>query len=296
MLISVFIVQRYPVKPGSLSQSQYSKVLFLPNTRIPDTAVKETELVAPLRKQKKDGTPYGRPDRVETKLTALYEVPIAEVARRLEITDRDASEHVPTECILHFLRRMDAEADYGPFEKLFQELRRRVSKAVRVGQRRGAAPTAAAGIAGFDLELQDYVLDELMKLLCADRVEYCERLDFFEAQFNSALSKLRVDGQRRVLPRANSQESLELADEVPKAIDEALHRMRENEDENYRLRLLAAINTLPPDYRRVIQLLLKGYTQIEAAKVLGCTDKTLRKRRDEAVQIVLKSLEEETGR
>jgi DNA-directed RNA polymerase specialized sigma24 family protein len=74
------------------------------------------------------------------------------------------------------------------------------------------------------------------------------------------------------------------------------------DDPAYRLRLDAAIDSLPADQRRVIEMLLQGF-QIESddaevttiVKVLGCVEKTVRNRRDKALTTLQAALAEETG-
>jgi len=71
-------------------------------------------------------------------------------------------------------------------------------------------------------------------------------------------------------------------------------------ESNYRSRVHAAIRTLPSNERQVIELLLQGYridsedeSVITIAKILSCSEKTVRNRRDRAVATVLRMLKEE---
>lgn len=56
------------------------------------------------------------------------------------------------------------------------------------------------------------------------------------------------------------------------------------ERELYRSRLQVAISSLPPDERRVIDLILEGLTHRSIAEALNCVEQTVRNRRDRAVQ------------
>jgi DNA-directed RNA polymerase specialized sigma24 family protein len=75
----------------------------------------------------------------------------------------------------------------------------------------------------------------------------------------------------------------------------------EIEDSDYRSYLLTAIDSLPDDQRRVVTMLLqdipidsKDETTITIVKTLGCSEKTVRNRRDRAYDALRKALDKET--
>ena len=93
-------------------------------------ALRSALLITPLKKLK-DGVPYSRPQEIEQALEALSKLPIEEVARRASITDAKYAGYVPTECILHFVRKSKLNGDTAPYCDLFVILRNRVLGAVR---------------------------------------------------------------------------------------------------------------------------------------------------------------------
>lgn len=83
--------------------------------------------------------------------------------------------------------------------------------------------------------------------------------------------------------------------EIVHETEEALASMRENirsneEDLTYRISLRRAIDALPDEERKVIELILAGVTiesndpnEVSIVKLLGGVEKTVRNRRDRAI-------------
>ena len=115
-----------------------------------------------------------------------------------------------------------------------------------------------------DSDIQELVLDAFQERLCADRMGYDERLDFYEVRFNAAIAKLRSTARKRSRYQAR-RETLTYEDDTSTPsgyIEETLARLKtpdsnEECDFLYRSRLYAAISTLPADERRVVELLLQ---------------------------------------
>jgi DNA-directed RNA polymerase specialized sigma24 family protein len=265
-------------------------------------------LIAPLRKKKgTDGTLYFRPPPIEESLKSLYEAPIEEVARRARIDDPEDPDYVPSECVVHFVRQSKCFGDTEPFRELFVILRNRVLRTVPVFLR-NVAGLSEPGTKSSESEIQELVLHDFLQLLCTDRNEYDERLDFYEIRFNSAIAKLRMSARRKVVPYESRRQSLDDEGDVStqsNEVEETLSRLREPPGENennifYRSRVYAAINTLRPKERQVIELILKGVPIdsndekiLTIVKVLGCAEKTVRNRRDRAIATIQKALKEE---
>ncbi|MEX2170730.1 MAG: sigma factor-like helix-turn-helix DNA-binding protein [Pirellulales bacterium] len=256
-------------------------------------------MITPLKKLK-DGVPYTRPPEIEQALEALSKLPIEEVVRRASTTDSKDAEFVPSECVLHFVRKSKLNGDSAPYCDLFVILRKRVVGAVPVFDRRVRGLTKP-GNSISETDAQELVLQKFQELLCLDRAQYEERLDFYEVRFNSALAALRVTAQRSVTRRESYLEpmqydgdTLALSGEMEKAI---AHLKTTNytseEDYLYRSRLLAAIKSLPPAERQVIELLLQGNTLVTIAKLLGCVEQTVRNRRNRAHATIRKMMQEE---
>ena len=72
----------------------------------------------------------------------------------------------------------------------------------------------------------------------------------------------------------------------------------------FRSKLHVAISSLPPEERQVIELILKGLPDpliqtkmsVTIAKVVGCSEKTVRNRRDRAFEKLRDALKEEETR
>jgi DNA-directed RNA polymerase specialized sigma24 family protein len=268
--------------------------------------IRETPPVAPLRKVRPDGDPYRRPDEVERAIAVLLQLPAGQVAERSQIEDPEHPDYVPAECVLYFVRRLAPDADKDALNRLFAALRQRVLRAVPVSARRVAGSAKLAERAT-DLEVRDAVMDKFQELLCGDRREYDPRLDFYECRFNAALARLRATARRDVRRDESCREpaAFGVPAEPSADVESALAAMRgsgdgEGIDFLYRSKLRAAISSLPPDERRVVELLLdevpidsQDKEVFTIVKALGCSEKTVRNRRDRAFQRLRDAMNEE---
>ncbi len=163
-------------------------------------------MVVPLRKQTVDGTCF-RPPEIEQSLVALEQLPIEEVARRAAINDADHPEFVPSECVLYFVRQSKANGDSAPYRDLFTALRKRVCRAVPTPSRRIRGTSKQAEI-DLEVQIQDRVLFDFQKLLCCDRQEYDERLEYYEIRFNHAIATLRASARRAILRKESRKQAI----------------------------------------------------------------------------------------
>jgi RNA polymerase sigma factor (sigma-70 family) len=255
-------------------------------------------LITPLQKQS-DGKAYFRPPEIEAAMESLAGLSIEEVARRAVISDSDDPEYVPSECVLHFVRQSKTNGDTKPYRDLFEELLRRVLRAVPVPLRRVAGMSKAAE-SDVELQIQDKVRFDFQQLLCLDRQAYDKRLDFYEIRFNSAIAMLRATARRAILRKESRRKPMqydgdgsELSLEMEEALDRVRNNCPQNDDSAYRLRFYAAISTLPDDQRRVMELLLGGLQIGAIAEIVGCVEKTVRNRRDRAFAAIREALKEE---
>ena len=264
---------------------------------------------APLRKTKDDGSPYTRPPDVEASIDALLALGRMDLLQRCKISDSRQPDYVRSECILHFVRLAKADNNDRHFEELFKILRARVRRALPAAERfveegtNASVPTSA-------VQIRDEVVFRFQELLCLDRAGYEERLDYFEIKFDGAVANLRRTARKKAWRDENRSDSLTYDDETSeptKEVEDAFARLHplstsKMDDPAYRLRLDAAIDSLPADQRRVIEMLLQNF-QIESddpemttiVKVLGCTEKTVRNRRDRAIATLRAALAEEFG-
>jgi hypothetical protein len=264
-------------------------------------------MAGPLRKTKQDGTLYQRRPEIESRLDALTNLSRSEVANRCKISDPTNTDHIPSECLLHLVRRCRSDNSDRHFEVLFRILRQRVIA-------RLPAPEIGHGADGEvivshrNAKINESVMDRFQELLVSDRSGYDERLDYFEVNFDAAVAALRLDGRRKALKEEKRSEPMTYDDETSDLnaeIEEAAAAQNpisesKFDDPAYRSRIYAAIESLPENQRRVLELLRLGIP-IDSkepgiqtiVQILGCVEKTVRNRRDRAFEAIRKALKEE---
>jgi hypothetical protein len=260
----------------------------------------------PLRKRKSDGTLYQRRPDIELSLGELLQLSRSELASRCEINDLGNSAYLPPECLLHLIRTYRSNNSDRSFETIFRALRQRILARMPPPEIAGRVEGKALA-SQRNLKIGEYVMDRFMGMLVKDRAGYDERLDYFEVNFDAALATLRLDGRKKAFreekrsePMTYDDETSELNAEIEKAAAE--HNPLSDsklDDRAYRSRFYAAIDSLPDDLRRVIDLQLLGFP-IDSkepgvqtiAKIIGCAEKTVRNRRDRAYAAISKTLGE----
>ena len=147
--------------------------------------------------------------------------------------------------------------------------------------------------------IREKVFGRVQELLAADRASYSERLDYFEIRFDGALANLRRDAQEQVWRDENRSVPLDMDDETGEPSLEVERAAAEHinpfdsphmEDRVFRLRLEAAIESLPVEQRSVIEMIRqeipidsKEPGAMTIASVLGRSEKTIRNYRNKAV-------------
>jgi hypothetical protein len=249
-------------------------------------------LITPLRKRARDGTLYVRDPGIEAKLTELVDLTRDEVFGRCAIRRRDDPSYVPSECLMHLVRacRLDNSDRY--FERLYKILIERVMRRLPAGlSPDGKAESLTKS------KIRDAVTGRMVELLAADRTAYSEKLDYFEVRFDGALASLRRDAQEKAWREENRTVGLELDEETAELSAEVERAAGsfdpfnsiESQEEDYRSRLEAAIDTLPVEQIRIIQMLRLGVPidskeegTVTIAKTLGKSERTIRLKRDKA--------------
>jgi hypothetical protein len=215
--------------------------------------------VAALRKRTVDGEPYARPTEIETLLAILVSIDEEEALSRARIRRRSAPGWLPGECLIHMLRRAGRRRDKRSYNRWCTLVLERIRAALPRTGDDAASPR--------DLERVDYVLDRFVSLLGPDLEDYEMRLDIWEARFDLALANLRRDAFRREATPEESGEAVSIDDDAalraeveratavfhpfaPQASDEA--------EEDFRLRVWAAIETLPTEQNRILTMMREG--------------------------------------
>lgn len=253
-----------------------------------------------LRKQKPDGTLYTRTSAIEAQLLSLQQLPRDEILARCEIRQQADPGYVPSECLLHFVRASRADNSNAWFERFYKILLARVLRAL-------PSPDSADGkTSSLTKErIRDKVFERFVEMLAGDRQIYDDRLDFFEIRFDMALKRLRLGAQKQAWRDENRSQPISYDEdngELSQEIEQAAGSVNpfdgpEFHDETFRLRLDAAIETLPTEQSRTIQMLMLDY-QIHSedpsvttiCKVLGKTPKTIWNYRDRAMKALRKAL------
>lgn len=264
-------------------------------------------MVVPLRKVNTDGRLYERRPEIEAALETLVLLPRSEVVDRCKVADPGAAGHLPSECVLHLLRASRSDNSDTHFEALFRALRRRVLARLPRTEI-GREADGKILVSQTAVRIVEAVMDRFQELLMLDRDGYDERLDYFEVNFDAAVVSLRATARKmawkdenRSAPMTYDDETSELNAEIEEAAA-ALNPLSPSklDDPSYRLRLDAAIDALPERQRRVIELLRQA-VQIDSqepgiqtiVRILDCTEKTVRNRRDKAFEALKKALGEE---
>ena len=250
-------------------------------------------MITPLRKRTRDGQPYTRDPRIQSLLEELSSLSRDELLERAQISRRSDPGYIPRECLLYFVRasRMDNNDDW--FERLYKILNARVLQSLpKVESLFDETESYTRG------EIRDRVHDRFVELLAMDRASYQDRLDYFEVRFDGALASLRRDAQEQVWRHENRSVTLEVDDdtgELPAEIERAAEDLNpfaswDMEDAVFRSRLDAAIASLLPTQRNVIEMIRKGFPidskdpgVMTISSALGRTEKTVRNYRDRAI-------------
>jgi hypothetical protein len=246
------------------------------------------------------GTPYKRDAGIEALMVQLELLPRAELVTRCQITDRNDSGYVPSECLMYFVRATRHDNSDQHFERLYKILLSRVRSAL-------PNPETSDGkivrVSQTKSRIREAAFDRFTEALAADREAYSEKLDYFEVRFDGAVANLRRDAQDTAWREENRTTTFEYDPETnePSAeVEEAAGSFNpfENlEESDYRFRLDAAIDTLPPEQIRIIQMLRQGFPidskdpeAVTIAKTLKKSEKTIRLHRDRAFKALRAAL------
>jgi hypothetical protein len=231
-------------------------------------------------------------------LGELLTLPHGALVLRCEIRDRKDPAYVPSECLVHLVRARKADNSDALFERLYKLLAARILQALPNPDSRQGDKVAVSLTKS---RIRENVFDRFIEILASDRAGYDERLDYFEIRFDGALANLRRDARSQAWSEENRTVALELDAETHEPSPE-VNKALENFDpfspekingEDYRFRLLRAIETLPPEQSRIVTMIGRGIPidstdpyAITIAKTLGKVEKTIRKHRDLAFETI----------
>jgi DNA-directed RNA polymerase specialized sigma24 family protein len=256
----------------------------------------------PLTKRTDDGILYRRPAEIEAALERVLALGRDDILAAVAIQDRGHPDYIPSECLLHLVRKTAHDNNERYFEKLYVALMRRVDRALprdehRIGEQVGVDLTRN--------QIRNQVRGRFEELLIHDRGNGDERLDLYEARFNFSLARLRATAREKAWREAGRQKPLERDDETGEMSLEVeiaagslvLPDAEKWNDPIYRSRLDAAIRSLPPEQSRIITMLKIGIpidssdpNVVTISKLQNCVEKTVRNRAKKAIAALQSAL------
>jgi len=246
----------------------------------------------PLRKKdSKLGKVYTRPRKIHDELKGLLALPRAEVLLRCQIVERANAGYVSSECLVHLLRACRDEPSTSYFEGIYKALLSRILRRLRSG-----VGADGDSVALQHLSVRDRVVDRFNELLMRDRSGYVDKLDFYEVRFDRTLKLLTLTAQKQVWKETKRSAPLQDPEsgEVFAEVDEAAgahdpFESEESDKKDYRFRLQAAIDVLPPEQKQIVTMLKLGFPidskdpeAITIAKAMKRSEKTVRTMRNKA--------------
>ncbi len=257
--------------------------------------------IPPLRKRTKEGVLYTRPVEIEKFIVETLELPFDDFIERAKHKNRNHPEYLPSEVLVHRIRATRYNNSDDQFNALYTVLCERISRSC---PRAVIRVDGGTGEVGNLMDVREYVVDRFVTLIVKDRDGYAERLDIFEARFDRAVRLLRKDAFRKIWRQEKRLVPLEYDEsgDIPEDVEEysALLNapsMTLEEEITYRFQIRRAIDSLPEMERRVMDMLeaeipieSKNSYEPSIAGLLGCTPKTVRNRRDRAVQRIRETL------
>lgn len=246
----------------------------------------------PLRKRdSRLGKVYTRPRKIHEELKGLLALPRSEVLLRCQIVEKANSGYISSECLVHLLRASRDEPSNSYFEGVYKTLLSRIFRRLRSGVSPDGDSVALQG-----LLVRDKVVDRFNELLMRDRSGYVDKLDFYEVRFDRTLKLLTIAAQRQVWKETKRAAPLQDPEsgEIFVEVDEAAGAFdpfegEDSDKKDYRFRLQAAIDLLPPEQKRIVTMLKLGVPidsinpeTVTIAKAMKRSEKTIRTMRNKA--------------
>jgi len=247
---------------------------------------------SPLKKRKPEGDLYTRPDDIERKLRELVGLSTDEIITRCGVESSAEDKYIPSECLMYLVRANRESTPGVYFETIYKTLLARVMEQLPSADNTNLKSS----------EIRVETLGDFAELLAADRLNYDERLDYYEVRFKDSVAKLRLNAAREPIRLDFRQRPLDANPEDPDGgelahhIEKAGGSMDLGNFQKYfgshdRTKLDEAISTLPEHQIAILEM-LKNEIPIDSqdpevwtiSKALGRAEKTIRLQRDQAVK------------
>jgi len=264
-------------------------------------------MIRPLTKQSLDGQLYTRPPAIQDRLERLAQIAPVERTNQLEAGVDGFGQEIPHEALVHFMREAWRASDKAVFKRIYLALCGRVEQ-INLKRIPDSRFSGAAGA-------RDLVLQKFIDLVSEDCKGLHDRLDYFEARFNSGLYAMRVSivrkyktaADKRIDPFPLLKRNADTGEyEIPPKLEEkatrfAAEKMSRLDDPDFRSALFAAIDKLPRDLKDVLVLSLKKMpvesadpTTMTITRKLNCTARTVLNRYKSGA-LALRELLKEAG-
>lgn len=250
-------------------------------------------MARPLIKKDQKGVLYVRPPSVEAKIDGTLGQDWETLSKRAQITDPNAPDFLPRECLVHLIRDAIRRDDQRLATVLMRPLLLRCGANLLKTVPDSAMRNAVA--------VREDILSSFQMLFTEDAAE--DALDYFECKFGRAFKSLRLDridvekSKRKGLtdlPKVRNEDGGTMLDEDALALLSRMARVRASqEDRVYLPQVLKAVNDLPLDQRRAVVLRrIIGHTEEQTAKICKVNKRTIRYRLARA-DMQLKKLKED---
>jgi hypothetical protein len=236
-------------------------------------------MVRSLTKHTGDGARYTRPTAIEAAIDAALALDWLTLHKRALVSDRRSTDYLPSECLVHLIRKAHRDHHETIRDQLLAILLGRCEATLAATLPDGRAPNAAY--------LRDEALGRLGELFAEDGTgDNPDELDYFEVRFNAAFAALRTDLVRKEAKAVRRSSPLPDDEAIARRPDAILHSPATQENGLFLNQLSEAILTLPPEERDAVILChIMGYaedsddpTKCTAATICGVTGRTIRNR------------------
>ncbi len=235
-------------------------------------------MARPLTKIDEKGVLYARPSSIEAKIDVALTQDRPTLSQRAKATDRQSSDYLPSQCLVHLIRDAIRRGDHRLASALMPPLLVRCEANLKRTVPDGGLRNAEA--------VREEILSSFQLLFTDDASE--SALDYYECKFNRAFKTLRINHVRaEVTARKNladlpdqttaDGDSMLEADMLAR-LSRAAQIGPSQEDHIYLQQVLKAINELPQGQRRALILRRLGYTEESVAAVEGVDGRTIRNR------------------
>lgn len=234
-------------------------------------------MAIPLKKRDKEGALYVRPPNVELNIDGATDQNTTMLIRLARVTDRESSDYITSECLVHLIRAAIRSSDDTRYNALLPILLSRCESNLK--------STIRSSVSNAELVRED-VLSELGVLFAGEAgSEPSDALDYYECKFDRAFRVLRCGALRREERNTRGVEALSDGSDA----EDGHHQLANlpscratQEDGFHRADLL---DRLPHELQRVLVFTEMGYVaesddpnKITVATLCGVSGRTVRSR------------------